>query len=305
MAVDLVIIALIKTLQRCLRALPEGASLATGRLLGRAGFAILRRRRNIAISNILRAFPEKSRDDARRIALSCFQKLGTNAIELLLVPFLPPAEVPRRFSLEPQDIVARTLGAGSGVIALTFHFGNWEIMGITSKLLDQPVVALAKPLKKRARLNAFLNSLRESTGLTIIVNANTAKEVMRLLKRKAIVAILGDQREKRSRGVFVDFFGHKVPTSKGTAMIGMKTGCQVVPCYPVRKGFLRYTIMCGEPLVMEREGDIEELIEKNTRKINAFLEDIIRAYPDEWFWVHQRWGRKRKQVRSHSQSFLL
>jgi len=62
--------------------------------------------------------------------------------------------------------------------------------------------------------------------------------------------------------------------------------------------------MCGER-ASEREGDIEELIEKNTRKINAFLEDIIRAYPDEWFWVHQRWGRKRKQARSHSQSFLL
>jgi len=116
-----------------------------------------------------------------------FQKLGTNAIELLLVPFLPPAEVPRRFSLEPQDIVARTLGAGSGVIALTFHFGNWEIMGITSKLLDQPVVALAKPLKKRARLNAFLNSLLIDR-LTIIVNANTAKEVMCASSRESIVA---------------------------------------------------------------------------------------------------------------------
>jgi len=234
-------------------------------------------------------------EDASNIALSCFQKLGTNMIELILVPFLPPDEIPRRFSLEPQSIVADTLGSGRGVIALTFHFGNWEIMGITSKLLNQPVVALARPLKRHARLNTFLNRLRESTGLTIIVNANTAKVVMRLLKKSAIIAILGDQREKRSRGVFVDLFGYKVPTSKGTAMIGMKTGCQVVPCYPVRKGFLRYTIMCGEPIVMEREGDIEELIEKNTRKINAFLENIIRQYPDEWFWVHQRWGRNRKK----------
>jgi len=291
---DIVIIALIKALQCALMALPESARQGTGRLLGRMGFHLLRRRRNIAISNIRRAFPDLSPNKAGDIALSCFQKLGTNVIELLLVPFLPPREVPERFSLEPKDIVERTLGAGRGVIALTFHFGNWEIMGITSKLLNQPVVALARPLKKHTRLNAFLNRLRESTGLTIIVNVNTAKEVMRLIRKNSIIAILGDQREKRSRGVFVDLFGHKVPTSKGTAMIAMKTGCQVVPCYPVRKGFLRYTIMCGEPLVMERDGDIEDLIAKNTRKINAFLEDIIRKYPDEWFWVHQRWGRKRR-----------
>lgn len=278
--------------------MPEKIQSWTGRFLGAAGFAILKKRRNIAVANIRRAFPEITVGDAEGIALSCFKKLGTNAIELLLAPFIPENEIPQRFSLEPQHIVAETLGSGRGVIALTFHFGNWEIMGITSRLLNQPVVALARPLKKHSRLNSFLNSLRESTGLTIIVNANTAKEVMRLLRKNYIVAILGDQREKRSRGVFVEFFGEKVPTSKGTAMLGMKTGCLIVPCYPIRKGFLRYTIVSGEPIEMERHGEIDELIERNTRKINAFLEGIIRQYPDEWFWVHQRWGREHRKHRN-------
>jgi Kdo2-lipid IVA lauroyltransferase/acyltransferase len=297
--IDLFLIALIKLLQYTLRALPESAQAGTGRLFGSLGYAILRKRRTIAISNIQRAFPDRTRDDAAKIARSFFKNLGTNMIELLMAPFIPDSEVSERFSFEPPDIVERTLGSGRGVIALTFHYGNWEILGITSKMLNQPVVALARPLKKHARLNAFLNSLRESTGLTIIVNENTAKEVLRLLKKNAIIAILADQREKRSRGVSVDFFGYKVPTSKGTAMIGMKTGCLVVPCYPVRKGFFRYTIMCGEPIVMEREGDIDELVAKNTRKINAFLEDIIRKHPDEWFWVHQRWGRPNRKHRHH------
>lgn len=286
-------------MQCALRTVSENAQAGVGRMLGATGYALLKTRRNIAISNIRRAFPDYSPEQAVAIARNCFKKLGTNMIELLMVPFIPPAEIPRRFSFEPQDIAARTLGSGRGVIALTFHFGNWEIMGITSKLLNQPVVALARPLKKHARLNTFLNRLRESTGLTIIVNENTAKEVMRLLKRNAIIAILGDQREKRSRAVFVDLFGQQVPTSKGTAMIGMKTGCLVVPCYPLRKGFLRYTIVCGEPIVMEREGNIEELIARNTRKINAFLEDIIRKHPDEWFGVHQRGGRQRRKHRRH------
>ncbi len=286
-------------MQYALRAMPENARRATGRLMGTMGYAALKARRNVAITNIQRAFPNYSSRQAADTARNCFKNLGTNMVELLMVPFLPAEEVARRFIFEPQDIAARTLGSGRGVIALTFHFGNWEIMGITSKLLNQPVIALARPLKKHVRLNAFLNSLRESTGLTVIVNENTAKEVLRQLKRNAIIAILGDQREKRSHGVFVEFFGQEVPTSKGAAMIGMKTGCLVVPCYPVRKGFLRYNIMCGEPIVMERKGPIEELIAKNTRKINAFLEDIIRKYPDEWFWVHQRWGRQNRKHRHH------
>lgn len=293
MIADVFIIALIKLLQQCLRILPETASVATGKFLGRTGFAFLKKRRAIAISNIQRAFPEISTNDAKNIAQSCFEKLGTNMVELIMIPFLPREEVPARFSLEPLSRIDEAQSGGRGVIALTFHFGNWEIMGITSRFLSQPLVALARPLKKHVLLNSFLNRLRESTGLTIIVNANTGKEVMRLLKKNHIVAVLGDQREKRSRGVFVDFFGRKVSTSKGTAMIGMKTGCPVIPCYPVRKGFLRYTIVCGEAITMERGGNIDAMLEKNTRKINAFLENIIRQYPDEWFWVHQRWGRTR------------
>ena len=71
--------------------------------------------------------------------------------------------------------------------------------------------------------------------------------VMKLLKENKIVAILGDQREKRSRGVFVELFGTKVPTSKGTAMIAMKTGAPVIPVYAVRKGFLALHFCMWQP----------------------------------------------------------
>jgi KDO2-lipid IV(A) lauroyltransferase len=198
--------------------------------------------------------------------------------------------------VEGREFFEEALLKGKGAIALGFHFGNWEVTGIVSKLLGHNIVALARPLKKQVLLNNFLNHLRESTGLTIIVNENTGRMVMRLLKENKLVAILSDQREKRSRGVFVELFGTKVPTSKGTAMIAMKTGAPVIPVYAVRKGFLSYTIVCANPIEMERTGNIEELVEKNTRKINVFLETIIREYPDEWFWVHSRWGRRNKNI---------
>ena len=74
-------------------------------------------------------------------------------------------------------------------------------------------------------------------------------------------------------------------------MLAMRTGAPVIPVYLRREGFLRYTIVYCEPIEIERKGNIEELIYKNTRKINAFLESLIAAHPDEWFLVHRRWGR--------------
>ena len=294
MFVDLLLIFVIKTSQQLLRIVPEKAQLFTGKALGRFAFIFLKSRRKVAISNIKRVFGNLSDKEIAAIAKSNFKKLGINVIEFLLMPYLGTEQIAERFSVEGREFVEEAFKKGRGVIALGFHFGNWEVTGIVSRLLEHNIIALARPLKKHLLLNGSLNSLRELTGLTIIVNENTGKEVMKLLKENKIVAILGDQREKRSRGVFVELFGTKVPTSKGVAMIGMKTGAAVLPIYAVRKGFLRYTFVCGKPLEMERAGNIECLVAKNTRKINAFLETIILKYPDEWFWVHRRWGRRSK-----------
>jgi KDO2-lipid IV(A) lauroyltransferase len=294
--VDCILIFVIKSFQQVLRVLPEKAQLSIGIFIGKLAFILLRTRKKVALSNIKRVFTGLSDKEIKATAKSNFEKLGTNVIEFLLMPFIEDGQVCKRFTVEGREFFEEALLKGKGAIALGFHFGNWEVTGIVSKLLGHNIVALARPLKKQVLLNNFLNHLRESTGLTIIVNENTGRMVMRLLKENKLVAILSDQREKRSRGVFVELFGTKVPTSKGTAMIAMKTGAPVIPVYAVRKGFLSYTIVCANPIEMERTGNIEELVEKNTRKINVFLETIIREYPDEWFWVHSRWGRRNKNI---------
>jgi Kdo2-lipid IVA lauroyltransferase/acyltransferase len=293
--VGCVLIFFIKSLQQILRGLPEKVQFSTGKFIGRLTFIFLRNRKKVALSNIKRVFTDFSDEKIKDTAKSNFEKLGINAVEFLLMPFVKDKDLSDRFSIEGKEFFDKALEQGKGAITLAFHFSNWEITGVISRLLGHDVIALARPLKKNIALNDFLNSLRKSTGSTIIVNENTGRMVMRLLKENKLVAILGDQREKRSRGVFVELFGTKVPTSKGTAMIAMKTGAPVIPIYAVRKGFLRYTIVCANPIEMERTGNIGELVEKNTRKINAFLETIIKQYPDEWFWVHSRWERRSKE----------
>jgi KDO2-lipid IV(A) lauroyltransferase len=237
-----------------LRVLPEKAQCSVGIFIGKLAFILLRTRKKVALSNIKRVFTGLSDKEIKATAKSNFEKLGINAVEFLLMPFVKDKDISARFSIEGKEFFDKALEQGKGVITLGFHFSNWEITGVIAQLLGHDIVALARPLKKN------------------------------------------DQREKRSRGVFVELFGTKVSTSKGTATIAMKTGAPVIPVYAVRKGFLRYTIVCANPIEMERTVNVGELIEKNTRKINAFLESIIRQYPDEWFWVHRRWGRRNKNI---------
>ncbi len=294
MLVDLSLILIIKIFQQFLRILPENGQQGVGIFLGRFAFEILKKRRKIAISNIQRVFKHYSEKEARDVALRCFEKLGINFVEALLLSSIPTKDYEKRFSVEHREYVDEALSLNKGMIALVFHYANWEIMGVASWFFKNPIIALARPLKRHKLIDEFMNRMRTSTGLTVIGNANTSKDVMKFLKENKIIAILGDQREKRSKGVYVDFFGESVPTTKGITTIGMKTGAPVLPVYFVRKGFLRYVIRCNKPLEMERKGNIEELIRKNTRKINAFLEALILENPDEWFWVHRRWGRGKR-----------
>jgi Kdo2-lipid IVA lauroyltransferase/acyltransferase len=292
---DLLLISFIKTFQQFLRLLPERMQASTGASLGRLTFKLLRERRAVAISNVARVFPNLSKKERESIATGCFEKLGINFVESLIVPYISDQERSARFTVENSHLMEEALEQNKGIIALAFHYGNWEILGVITRRLKHEIVALARPMKRHSRLNDFLNSLRSETGLTIISNASAGKEVMRLLRQNRIVAILADQREKRSRGIYVEFFGEKVPTTRGIAMIGMKTGAPVIPVYSVREGFLRYRVVFSPPLVMERNGDLDEMVYRNTRKINAFLEGVILRQPDEWFWVHRRWGRHEKK----------
>jgi len=290
--VDFLLILVVRAFQGFLRVLPERLSYCIGTSLGKIGFLLLKSRRKVAIANAMRISPGISREMAQHTARVCFEKLGVDLIEALLFQYLKKSDLAIRFRLEMRGGVKETLAEDRGLLALGFHYSNWEIMGVASHLLGREIVALARPLKGHAGLNRFLNGLRASTGLTIIPNKDTARAVMRLLKEKRMVAFLGDQREKRSKAVWVELFDHKVPTSKGIVAIAMKTGAPVIPIYSIREGFLRYTVVCDEPVLIERTGDeLDELIRRNARRINEVLERIVGGHPDEWFLVHRRFGR--------------
>ena len=68
-----------------MRVLPYGTVLAVGKFLGRLGFLLFRKRREIAVDNIMKAFPEMSAEEARALAKKSFEHLGLVAVEILSI----------------------------------------------------------------------------------------------------------------------------------------------------------------------------------------------------------------------------
>ena len=275
--------------------LPEGFALWLGRQLGNAIYYLDLEHRKVAIQNLDTAFgQEKSADEMRGIARRVFQNLGIMAVEFFRIPKMDVKAFRRRVKMEGLAGALALLEKKKGALLLIGHFGNWEMMGLMSKVIGNPIMVLAKPMKKNQWVDRFITKIRSASGLEVISTINASRKVMKALSQNRVVGILIDQRAKRSEGIWADFFGRKAPTTPGLAVLAMKTGAPVLPVFMVRDGFQTHRLIVKEPLELIRTGDIKKDVEANTQLFNHTLESMIRQYPDQWFWVHRRWERKKR-----------
>lgn len=276
--------------------LPEGFALWIGRQLGNLMYALDLEHHRVAIDNLKIAFgEEKTEAERRRIARKNFQNIGMMAIEFFRIPKMDLETYKRKVTVEGLDKALKTLDEGKGALLLLGHFGNWELMALMSKVIDRPILAIAKLIKNNPWLERWIIKSRERIGLEIIPPRNATPKVLEALSRNQIVAILFDQRGRRSKGVWADFFGRKVPTTPGLATMAIRSGAPVIPVFMVREGFTKHRLIIQDPLKLIDTGNFKEDVEANTQLFNRVLESIIRQYPDQWLWIHRRFERKSRR----------
>jgi len=293
--ISFLIYLVLKVFSLFINLLPEGFALWLGRQLGRMVFYLDRGHRKVALENLHTAFgQEKSERELLAIAQRAFQNLGMMAIEFFGIPKMDVETFKKRVTIEGLEGALKLLGKGKGALLLLSHFGNWEMMGVMSKLIGDSIMVIAKPMKKNKRIDQFITKIRNAAGLEVVSSIKASRIVIKALSQNRVVGILIDQRAKRSEGIWADFFGKKAPTTPGLAVLAMKTGAPVVPVFMVRNGFGKHRLVIQNPLELIHTGDIKKDVEANTQLFNHTLESMIRQYPDQWFWVHRRWERKKR-----------
>lgn len=275
--------------------LPENLSLWVGWGLGWMAFHLARERQKVALQNLHIAFDqEKSKREIHAIAKRTFQNLGMTAVEFFRIPRMDVETFKRKVEVVGREIAEEVLYNKKGALLLLSHLGNWEMMGLMSKVLENRIMVIARPIKKNRWLDRMVSEIREATGLEVISTGKASRKVIQALSQNRLVGILIDQRAKRSEGVWVDFFGRTASTTPALAVLAMRTGSPVLPVFMIRNGYRKHRLLVQEPLQFADTGDVKKDVETNTQLINHTLESMIRQYPDQWFWVHRRWERKKR-----------
>ena len=263
--------------------------------LARAGgalwFRLDHKHRSIAIQNLTRAFgEEKTPDEIRQLAFQSFCNILHIPFEIGWSLWQPLDDLYRRVEVRGLPNIRSALAKGKGVLVLAAHIGNWELLPSVATFAGFPADVIYRPLDFPP-LDAFFARLRTRFGTGVIPNAHAMRRILRQLKNGHVVAMLMDQNVDWYEGVFVDFFNHSACTNKGFALLAMKTRAPVVPSFMLRKNG-RFIIEFLPEVEGARTGDRTSDIETNTLRYNQAIEAVIRRYPDQWFWVHQRWKTK-------------
>jgi len=275
------------------RFLPHEGGLFLGRWLGRMGYLLARRRRRMALDNLEKAFGrEKTPDGIRRIARRSFEHLGMNVTEYFRFFHLDEALFWRMVRFEGEENLKKVLEEGRGVLALSAHMGNWELISLGLARKGYPVAVISKIPGSR-QVGRFWIGSRERAGIRILRGRRLLGEGIRYLKEGGILGFVLDQNARRSEGVFVPFFGREACTLRSLAVLARRTRVPVVPVFTYREG-RNHRVVFEKPLDQEITTDLEGDVLRWTGAYTAWTEKVIRLHPEQWTWLHQRWRTRPK-----------
>lgn len=273
--------------------LPRRAAIRISIWIMRAVPLILKNLRRTGLRSLEIAFPEKTEAARREILRGTFDNLGRVLGELSQFHKFTREQLAEiiDFDLdeESRNLYARNKAEGRGVLITTGHLGNWEMLVLGFAALYEPISYLARPLDN-PKIDDLLNSLRTRFGNKPINKTNSAMLAIRTLRKGGILGILSDVNAHPKEGVFVPFFGVEACTSSGAAMLAIRSNSFIYPTFCVwDKAAKRYKFVHGKLLEPANTGDRKIDIIHTTAAYTAEIEKIVRAYPDQWMWIHKRW----------------
>ncbi len=276
--------------------LPAGACEWMGKGLGAFAWCVIPgRRRRMAIENVMRCL-SVDKAEAERIAKASTTRFGPMLFEVLRFPVLKD-RMKDYVTIEGLEYLLEAKASGRGAVIAAAHSDNWELMGGAFAQAGIPLVGVAMK-QKSAGMDRFINEYRTLIGMHITYKTGV-KEMFRMLSEGWFIGLIMDQDTNVRDGILLDFFGQVTNCVPGAASMGRFKEVPVFTAFMHRNSDGTHRLIVEKPIYVEHTGDKKQDIRKATQEITYRIEDHVRKYPEEWFWLHDRW----KSVRDEESCF--
>jgi len=228
--------------------------------------------------------------DASRIeqvARGIFRNQARNYFDLFRVASLSDKQIERLVTVHGLENLDLGLAAGKGLIGVTAHFGNLDVVAQAFALHKYPITVVAEHLKPE-RLHQYVTSLRASKGIKIIPIDSFLRPIFRALRNNELVGLAAD-RNLTQTGTLIDFFGAPALLPDGHIQLALRTGSRLGLFFSLRRPDNSFEAFVEPPLELENTGDLQQDTRAGMVKLVAVLEKYIGRYPEQWVMFQPVW----------------
>jgi KDO2-lipid IV(A) lauroyltransferase len=278
---DLLYVAVLASLAVARRA-PRPLLRAAGAGVAALAWALLARERRTALANLARAFPAATDEERRALARAAYRELGRHLADAVaMLDAARPLE-PLPFAPGTREVFERAVREGRGVVFASAHLGPWERVAASIVAAGVPMTVMAREAYDPRLTRAVYERLRVARGVRVIWRGGSrgkgsSAAILRALRRGEVLGVPMDL-ASRVPSIDVPFLGIPAPTAVGPARLALRTGAAVLVGSAARDGTL-------SAVRIETEGATEREL---TLRINDELGARVRAYPEGWLWMHER-----------------
>jgi KDO2-lipid IV(A) lauroyltransferase len=269
--------------------LPRPVAKFCSSIIGLLWFNIDKPHKDIALKNISNAYKaELSPEQMIALTKQVFKNTAHMIFDIAWAFRMDQEELLKHYTIKGYKHLKDAIQKGRGVLLLSCHMGNFELLvGAFGNDPDYKMYGAYRKFDFKPLERLMLEG-RQRFGTTMIPLTGAAKKIDAILRNKDAVGTLLDQNADWYNGVFVDFFGRPACTNKGLAILALRTKALVVPMY-IAKTHNSYVVEFLPEIPLQSTGDMIKDIEANTQNYTSAIESMVRKYPDQYFWVHNRW----------------
>lgn len=288
--------SLLKVWMKAFRHLPLSWLTLPSRGLASLLLRLLPGRKRIAMENLQLALGEETSEDQRRAILDrSMASVVLGAMEMIKAAADPDHFLSSSVTWEGIEYLEAALKAGRGAVLVGAHFGNFPLVISALARAGFPVSSIVRN-PSNPYMAHFLDQLRDRMGIAYIHDKPKElciRHALECLRDNGILFLQIDI-NVIAGGVYVDFFGRQVPTYTGPVVFAQRTGAAVLSIFAIRTGLGQHRGILGPPVALRSTGDKEGDLQANTALLSKGIEELIRRFPEEWWWLHRRWRKARK-----------
>lgn len=267
--------------------LPEKMRFKLAEYFAVAAYKLIKSRRMITLANLNMAFPDKSEEEIKKIALESYKIMSKAFLSSLWFDTYLKEE--GKVTTENMEILDRAYAKGKGVIIAGIHMGNMEA---SAKIGEKYHMTTVAKKQRNPYLDKLITENREKLNMTLLKKSKrTSRELMESINKKDVIVLFSDHRDK---GATVKFFGETTVSPTGAVFLALRYDIPLVWGFNILNPDNTCTTKIVEEIDMVKSGTFKENVQTNTQILITKMEKVIREHPEQWMWLHDRWRLSKK-----------